>query len=35
MLDYYDYTEDETFLTGELLPMARDVLAGSMPVPSR
>ena len=27
MLDYYDYTEDETFLTGELLPMARDVLA--------
>ena len=26
MLDYYDYTEDDGFLTGQLLPMARDVL---------
>jgi hypothetical protein len=26
MLDYYDYTEDDAFLAGELVPMARDVL---------
>ena len=26
MLDYYDYTEDDAFLSGELMPMARDVL---------
>jgi len=26
MLDYYDYTEDEAFLAGELIPLARDVL---------
>ncbi len=27
MLDYYEYTGDEKFLTGELLPMARAVLS--------
>jgi hypothetical protein len=27
MLDYYDYSENDAFLAGELLPLARDVLA--------
>jgi hypothetical protein len=27
MLDYYDYMEDDVFLAGQLMPMARDVLA--------